>query len=111
MTCDDIDELAGAIALDAIPEEEWPAIEEHLATCRRGHPQIRDLRSVATLLLEAAPPVEPPAALRGRILAAARAEAGDSGAPIALHPSRPRGRALGAAAAATSGWGGSVGSA
>jgi hypothetical protein len=81
MTCDEIDELAGAIALDAIPPDEWPAINEHLATCPRGHPRVRELREVAVLLLEAAPPVEPPAALRGRILAAARAEAGDAGAP------------------------------
>ncbi|MGD9894404.1 MAG: anti-sigma factor [Dehalococcoidia bacterium] len=90
MTCDEIDELAGAIALDAIPAEEWPAIEEHLATCRRGHPQIRELRSVATLLLEAAPPIEPPTALRGRILAAARADPGSGGAPVTpLSPPLP----------------------
>jgi hypothetical protein len=74
MTCAEVDELAGAIALDAIPEEEWPAIREHLATCTRGHPEVQDLRRVATLLLEAAPPIEPPAGLRDRILAAARAE-------------------------------------
>jgi hypothetical protein len=86
MTCDDIDELAGAIALDAIPAEEWPAIEEHLATCWRGHPQLRELRSVATLLLEAAPPIEPPAALRGRILAAARADLDTGSTPITPLP-------------------------
>lgn len=86
MTCDEIDELAGAIALDAIPPDEWPAINEHLATCPRGHPHVRELREVAVLLLEAAPPVEPPAALRGRILAAARAEAAEEGAPAPPAP-------------------------
>lgn len=89
MTCDDIDELAGAIALDAIPADEWPAIEEHLASCRRGHPHIRELRSVATLLLEATPEIEPPAQLRSRILDAARADSGAGGAPIATLPIRP----------------------
>lgn len=86
MTCEEIDELAGAIALDAIPVEEWPAINQHLATCRRGHPQIRELRDVALLLLEAAPPLEPPASLRGRILAAARADAEGDGAPGTPQP-------------------------
>jgi hypothetical protein len=86
MTCDDIDELAGAIALDAVPADEWPEIEEHLASCRRGHPHIRELRSVATLLLEAAPEIEPPAALRGRILAAARADLDAGAAPITPLP-------------------------
>jgi len=79
MTCAEIDELSGAIALDAIPDDEWPAIREHLATCPTGHPDLRELQAVAALLLEAAPPMAPPAGLRGRILAAARAEV--DGAP------------------------------
>jgi anti-sigma-K factor RskA len=86
MTCEEIEELAGAIALDALPEDERAAIEEHLATCRRGHPRIGELRAVAVLLLEAAPEVEPPAGLRRRILDAARTEGmGDgSDAPLPL---------------------------
>ena len=83
MTCAEIEELAGAIALGAVPAEEWPAVREHLATCERGHEEVRRLAAVATLLLDAAPPVEPPARLRGRILAAARAEAAAPDAPPA----------------------------
>ena len=91
MTCDEIDELAGAIALDAIPAEEWPAIREHLATCRRSHPLVRELRQVATLLLEAAPAVEPPTRLRDRIVSAARAEGAASppAAPAVSAPPSP----------------------
>lgn len=74
MTCAEIDDLAGAIALGAIPRDEWPAVRAHLETCERGHAEVPQLMSVATLLLEAAPPVEPPASLRERILAAARAD-------------------------------------
>ena len=83
MTCTEIEELAGAIALGAIPDDEWPAIRDHLATCARGHAEVRRLQPVATLLLEAAPPVEPPARLRERILAAARAESEPAPAPPA----------------------------
>ena len=73
MTCEEIEELAGAIALGAMPEDEWPAIREHLATCTRGHPEVQRLLPVAELLLVAAPDVAPPARLRERILATARA--------------------------------------
>jgi len=87
MSCADVDDLSGAIALGAIPPDEWPAIREHLATCTRGHPEIDQLQRTATLLLEAAPPIDPPAGLRDRILTAARAEAASDGsAPAPLTP-------------------------
>lgn len=101
MTCEEIDELAGAIALDAIPDEEWPAIRAHLATCVRGHADLRELRAVAALLLEAAPAVEPPAGLRERILATARAEI-SAGPPVpsALSTPPPDPRPIGSTGAA-----------
>jgi len=83
MTCDEIDELAGAIALGAAPEDEWPAIREHLATCTRGHPHVQQLLPVSALLLVAAPDVAPPARLRERILATARADIAAAAAPSA----------------------------
>ncbi len=82
MTCEEIEELAGAIALGAVPEDEWPAIREHLATCTRGHPEVEQLLPVAELLLVAVPVMEPPARLRDRILAAARADLGVSAGPL-----------------------------
>lgn len=74
MTCTEIDELAGAIALGALPPAEGAAVREHLATCGQPHDDVRSLSRVATLLLSAAPPVEPSPGLRERILAAARAD-------------------------------------
>jgi anti-sigma-K factor RskA len=89
MTCEEIEELAGAIALGAVPEDEWPAIREHLATCTRGHAEIEQLLPVAELLLMAAPAVVPPASLRERILAAARADLDASPEPAPLMPAAP----------------------
>lgn len=77
MTCEQIDELAGAIALGAIPQDEWTAVRAHLATCAAAHTDLRQFISVATLLLESAPPADPPPTLRDRILAAARADLAD----------------------------------
>jgi Anti-sigma-K factor rskA, C-terminal len=89
MTCEEIEELAGAIALGAVPEDEWPAIREHLATCTRGHPEVEQLLPVAELLLVAVPVMEPPARLRERILAAARADLGVFAEPLAPAPPVP----------------------
>jgi hypothetical protein len=72
VTCEELDELAGALALGAALPEEVAMAREHLATCTRGHPELARLLTTASLLLEAPEPVEPPADLRGRILAAAR---------------------------------------
>src|SRR5262245_25679144 len=91
MTCAEIDELAGAIALNAVPDEEWAAVQEHLRTCTVGHPQIEQLARVAELLLVAAPPMEPSAGLRDRILSAARADvdATEGGGPAPASPAPP----------------------
>src|SRR5439155_16985351 len=91
VTCDEIEELAGALALGAALPEEVAAARTHLATCATGHPAVHELAATAALLAEAAEPVEPPARLRERILAAARADLGSAGgSPVAtLDAPRP----------------------
>jgi anti-sigma-K factor RskA len=79
MDCQEIDELAGAIALGALPPEEVARVREHLTWCE-SHPHLAELIAVGAALLWAAPEMEPPSRLRGRIIAAARAE-----------PRRPKG--------------------
>jgi hypothetical protein len=74
VTCEELEELAGALALDAALPEEVAAAREHLRTCTRVHDSIREFVATASLLAIAAEPVEPPARLRDRILAAAHAE-------------------------------------
>jgi hypothetical protein len=81
VTCDEVEELAGALALGAALPEEVAAVREHLTTCPTGHPALARLIATAALLAEAAEPVEPPPRLRERILAAARA---DPGAPVGV---------------------------
>ena len=71
MTCDDIRDLAGAFVLGALEPGEAGAVREHLATCAQPHPEFAELGSVVPALLETVDLVEPPTALRGRIMAAA----------------------------------------
>ncbi len=78
MTCEELEELAGALALGAALPEEVAAAHEHLTTCSRSHRSVRRLVVTAALLAQAVEPVEPPVALRQRILAAARADTGGS---------------------------------
>jgi predicted anti-sigma-YlaC factor YlaD len=50
MTHDEISELLGAYALDAVEPEERLLVEEHLADCPRCRAEVADHREVATLL-------------------------------------------------------------
>lgn len=70
----DIHDLASAYALDALdPEDRW-TYERHLDTCDRCREEVAILRETASELAYATEGPEPPADLRERILAAARAE-------------------------------------
>ncbi len=74
MAQSEIHDLAAAYALDALdPEDRW-TYERHLDTCERCREEVAALRDSAAELAYAAEGPEPPAELRDRILAAARAE-------------------------------------
>lgn len=88
ITCQELETLAGALALGAALPHEVAAAREHLASCPRPHRSVRELVATAWLLAEAVEPVEPPAGLRERILAAARA-AGPAPLPGVERPLRP----------------------
>jgi len=69
-----VHDLTAAYALDALEPEEARGYEEHLAGCERCREELASLQGVAGALAYAAPSARPPEELRGRILAAARAE-------------------------------------
>jgi anti-sigma-K factor RskA len=71
---DAVHDLTAAYALDALEPEEARGYEEHLAGCERCREELASLQGAAGALAYAAPPARPPEELRGRILAAARAE-------------------------------------
>ena len=74
LTHDEAVELAAPYVLGALEPEEEAAVREHLATCPESHAEFEEVGSVVPALAEAVEPVEPPAALKSRILAAAAAE-------------------------------------
>jgi anti-sigma-K factor RskA len=74
MDTDSIHDLSAAYALDALDDDERRAYEEHLAGCERCREEVASFSSTAGALAYAAGPAAPPAALRDRILVAARAE-------------------------------------
>ena len=67
-------DLTPAYALDALDEAEERAYEAHLAGCAQCREELASLREAAGLLAYAVDAPAPPEALRGRILAQARAE-------------------------------------
>ena len=70
MNCDEVRELAGAYALDAVAEEERRQINEHLRSCDL-HDELAALRATALSLAATAPEREPPAELEARVIATA----------------------------------------
>jgi hypothetical protein len=65
-------ELAAAVALDGADTEDVERVEQHAATCPECARELEAYRDVAAALGSAVPQVEPPAALQGRTMAAAR---------------------------------------
>jgi anti-sigma factor RsiW len=69
-------DLAAGYVLGALEQADEAAVREHLATCPESHAAFEELGGVVPVLLELddSELVEPPAALRDRIMAAARAD-------------------------------------
>ena len=64
----DVHALSGAYAVDALDDLERAAFERHLAECPECRAEVDSLREAASLLAETTA-LEPPAALRDRVLA------------------------------------------
>jgi anti-sigma-K factor RskA len=79
LTHDEAIDLAAGYVLGALEPGEEAAVREHLATCDLPHPEFDELGSVVPALLELdeSELVEPPAALRDRVMAAAAADLAD----------------------------------
>jgi anti-sigma-K factor RskA len=71
---DAVHDLTAAYALDALEPDDARGYEQHLAGCDRCREELASLQGTAGSLAYAVEPARPPAALRGRILEAARAE-------------------------------------
>jgi Anti-sigma-K factor rskA/Putative zinc-finger len=69
---EDYKSLVAAQALDALDAGELRSLEEHLSTCAECRTELDELRGIAAKIALSAPAVEPPEALRDRILAVAR---------------------------------------
>jgi len=91
MTCDQARDLAAGYVLGALERSEEAAVRAHLATCDQPHPEFGELGSVVPALLELdeSELVEPPTALRDRIMAAAAADLAARGEQMSAAPAAP----------------------
>ena len=74
MNCEEIEELLGAYALDALLPKDAQEMEAHLSSCAK-HDDVSELRAVTQSLILAAPDVEPPPALKTRLMEAIHRDA------------------------------------
>lgn len=93
MNCDEVEELSGAYALGALPEEERVAVSAHLASCNK-HPEMRGLQAAAASLALAATAIDPPPALKSRLMDAILAESPRQRSAMAPAPRRSFGETI-----------------
>src|SRR5215210_224737 len=74
LTCETAEELAGALAFDALDRDEFAAVTEHVATCAGPHSELRAAMGAGSVLEAALEPVAPSSALRSRIMTSIAAE-------------------------------------
>src|SRR5262252_5291377 len=67
---DDWRDQAASYVLGALPLDDQRAFEAHLATCAECAAEVRALAGVPHVLAQTVPQVDPPPALRGRVLGA-----------------------------------------
>jgi hypothetical protein len=74
MTCDRVHEFASGFVLGALETDDMIAVQDHLDSCPRAHPEVNDLGGVLPYLAESLEPVEPPAWLRKSVIEVARSD-------------------------------------
>jgi anti-sigma factor RsiW len=74
MSCDDVRDQAAGFVLGALTPAEEQAVRDHLASCPEAHAEVAELGEVVPSLAASVDQVEPPPALRERLLAAAAAD-------------------------------------
>lgn len=81
-----VDDVLDAYALGALEPDEVGSVEAHLEGCARCRALEAAARRTSEALLASVPQVEPPPALRGKVLARIRAEASQAGAARSAAP-------------------------
>jgi hypothetical protein len=99
LTHDEVVEMGGAFVLGALDPADEAAVRAHLASCTEDHGELADLGAMLPVLAESVPMVEPAAALKGRIMAAAAVEAQGTAGPPARAAAAPGAAARAASAA------------
>lgn len=91
LDCAEVADLAPLFVLGALAADEKAAVRAHLATCPEAHDELAAFGGTAAYLAELPEPVEPPAALKGRLMVAVSAELAQrqslpAGAPASAAP-------------------------
>ncbi len=74
MTCDRVREFASGFVLGALDTNDMIAVQDHLDSCPKAHPEVDELGGVLPYLAQSLEPVEPPAWLRKSVIEAAKSD-------------------------------------
>lgn len=101
LDCDAVRDLAPSFVTGALEAAEADAVRDHLAGCGDPHLEILEMGEAAIALLELVEPVEPPAGLKGRLMAAAEADLRKGRHPSRFSAAAPVGAQVNATVAPT----------
>ena len=91
-SCEDMDELTGALALSAVDADEARAAREHLSSCPEPHAELRSMLGADAVLAAGLEPIQPSAGLRDRLLSTVDTlPQGQAAAPRVAEPAPRRG--------------------
>ncbi len=92
MSCQEMEELLGAYALEALSDEEREAADAHLAGCPKCRHTLQQLQAIVDLFPLSVPAIDPPPRVKAQILARIQREeaARQFPAPKAPAPARRR---------------------
>jgi hypothetical protein len=91
-SCEDVDELTGALALSAVDADEARAAREHLSSCPEPHAELRSMLGADAVLAAGLEPIQPSAGLRDRLLSTVDTlPQGQAAAPRVAEPAPRRG--------------------
>ena len=74
LTCDRVRDFASGFVLGALDTDDMIAVQDHLDSCPRTHPEVDELGGVLPYLAESLEPVVPPAWLRRSVIEAAKSD-------------------------------------
>jgi anti-sigma-K factor RskA len=88
LSCDEVRDLAPLYAIGALDDDEAAVVRDHLAGCEDAHAEVDAMGEAVAALADVVEPMDPPAGLKDRLMAAAAADLAEGRHPASATAAR-----------------------